>query len=196
MTLGRKFVALPFDETIRRNVDQSCLTGAVFTEWRKRLIMFADRHGLLLDKLSNLGVGDREFKWFKDYLWDPTQVVVFQGASSDPEGVAVGVLPRVKPRSALVYPTRKWPSKCMKNHWSDWLRSSNCVRSNGLTAILILFKTHSCKLVPYWTHALGFDYLNKFRWAGNGFDLRAIYIHIYFILFQSCLHFLLRNAQL
>ena len=70
-------------------MDQGCLTGAVFINLRKAFDTV--RHGLLLDKLSNLGVGDRELKWFKDYLRDRTQAVEFQGVLSDPEGVAVGV---------------------------------------------------------------------------------------------------------
>lgn len=84
-----EFAALSFAETIRRNIDQGRLTGAVFIDLRKAFDTV--RHDLLLDKLSNLGVVDRELKWFKDYLRDRTQVVEFQGVSSDPEGVVVGV---------------------------------------------------------------------------------------------------------
>ena len=84
-----EFAALSFAETIRRNLDQGCLTGAVFIDLRKAFDTV--RHGLLLDKLSNLGVVDRELKWFIDYFQDRTQVVEFHGVSSDPEGVAVDV---------------------------------------------------------------------------------------------------------
>ena len=48
-------------------------------------------HELLLHKLSNLGVIDDELAWFENYLQDRTQVVDYQGVSSDPEGVSVGV---------------------------------------------------------------------------------------------------------
>ena len=84
-----EFAALSFAETIWTNIDQGRLTGAVFTGLRKAFDTI--RHDLLLDKLSNLGVIDRELKWFKDYLRDCTQVMEFQGVWSDSEGVAVGV---------------------------------------------------------------------------------------------------------
>ena len=57
--------------------------------YERRLILFDT--GCLLNKLLNLGVADRESKWFKDYLPDRTQVVKFQGVSSDPDGVTMGV---------------------------------------------------------------------------------------------------------
>ena len=69
--------------------DQGQLTGAVFIDLRKTF--YTVNHELLLHKLSNLGVIDNELAWFKNYLCDRTQVVDYQGVSSDPEGVSVGV---------------------------------------------------------------------------------------------------------
>ena len=48
-------------------------------------------HAVLLDKLSNLGIVDKEHGWFTDYLSNRTQVVEFQGVTSTPEAISVGV---------------------------------------------------------------------------------------------------------
>ena len=84
-----EFAALSFADTIRRNIDQGQLTRAVFIDLRKAFDTV--NHELLLHKLSNLGVIDDELAWFENYLQDRTQVVDYQGVSSDPEGVSVGV---------------------------------------------------------------------------------------------------------
>ena len=46
---------------------------------------------VLLDKLSNLRILDKEHGWFTDYLSNCTQVVEFQGVTSDSEAVSTGV---------------------------------------------------------------------------------------------------------
>ena len=84
-----KFVALSLADTIRRNMDQGMLTGAVFIDFRKAFDSV--NHDLLLQKLSYMGVLDKELAWFKDYLHDRTQVLDFQGVSSDPEPISIGV---------------------------------------------------------------------------------------------------------
>ena len=38
-----------------------------------------------------MGVLDKELAWFKDYLHDRTQVLDFQGVSSDPEPIPIAV---------------------------------------------------------------------------------------------------------
>ena len=48
-------------------------------------------HGLLLDKLTTVGVSGPEHQWFADYLRNRTQVVEFHGVTSNPEGVSIGV---------------------------------------------------------------------------------------------------------
>ena len=48
-------------------------------------------HGLLLDKLTTVGVSGPEHEWFTDYLRNRTQVVEFHGVNSNPEGVSIGV---------------------------------------------------------------------------------------------------------
>ena len=70
-------------------MDQGQLTGAVFIDLRKAFDTVD--HAVLLDKLSNLGIGNKEHGWFTDYLSNRTQVVEFQGVTSTPEAISVGV---------------------------------------------------------------------------------------------------------
>ena len=70
-------------------MDQGMLTGAVFSDFRKAFDTV--NHDLLLQKLSYMGVLDKELAWFKDYLHDRTQVLDFQGISSDPEPIPIAV---------------------------------------------------------------------------------------------------------
>ena len=65
------------------------LTGAVFIDFQKAFDSV--NYDLLLQKLSYMGVLDKELAWFKDYLHDRTQVLDFQGVSSDPEPISTGV---------------------------------------------------------------------------------------------------------
>ena len=84
-----EFAALSFSDNIRRNMDQGQLTGAVFIDLRKAFDTVD--HAVLLDKLSNLGILDKEHGWFTDYLSNRTQVVEFQGVTSASEAVSTGV---------------------------------------------------------------------------------------------------------
>ena len=84
-----EFAALSFSDNIRRNMDQGQLTGAVFIDLRKAFDTVD--HAVLLDKLSNLGIVDKEHGWFTDYLSNRTQVVEFQGVTFTPEAISVGV---------------------------------------------------------------------------------------------------------
>ena len=84
-----EFAALSFSDNIRRNMDQGQLTGAVFIDLLKAFDTVD--HAVLLDKLSNLGIVDKEHGWFTDYLSNRTQVVEFHGVTSTPEAISVGV---------------------------------------------------------------------------------------------------------
>ena len=84
-----EFAVLSFSDNIRRNMDQGQLTGAVFIDLRKAFDTVD--HAVLLDKLSNLGILDKEHGWFTDYLSNRTQVVEFQGVTSASEDVSTGV---------------------------------------------------------------------------------------------------------
>ena len=72
-----EFAALSFSDNIRRNMDQGQLTGAVFIDLCKAFDTVD--HTVLLDKLSNLGIVDKEHGWFTDYLSNHTQVVECKG---------------------------------------------------------------------------------------------------------------------
>ena len=85
-----EFAALSLADTIRRNMDQGILTGAVFIDFRKAFDTV--NRDLLLQKLFYMSVLDKELAWFKDYLHHRTQVLDFQGVSSDPEPISIGVL--------------------------------------------------------------------------------------------------------
>ena len=61
-----EFAALSFSDNIRRNIDQGQLTGAVFIDLRKAFDTVD--HVVLLDKLSNLGIVDKEHGWLTDNL--------------------------------------------------------------------------------------------------------------------------------
>ena len=48
-------------------------------------------HAVLLNELSNLWIVDKEHGWFTDYLSNCTQIVEFQGVTSTPEAISLGV---------------------------------------------------------------------------------------------------------
>ena len=81
-----------FSDTIKRNIDQGQMTGAVLIDFRKAFDSV--HHSLLLKRLYALGIVDQEFDWFTDYLKGRTQVFGFQlqGAFSDAESICVGML--------------------------------------------------------------------------------------------------------
>ena len=83
------FAALSFADTIKRNIDQGLMTGAVFVDLRKAFDTIG--HSLLLKKLSSIGIKGKELKWFEDYLKDRTQTVGVGGVSSDPLSITSGV---------------------------------------------------------------------------------------------------------
>jgi hypothetical protein len=83
------FAALSFADTIKRNIDQGHMTGAVFVDLRKAFDSID--HSLLLKKLYNLGIRNRELNWFENYLSGRTQIVGVNGASSHPLQISHGV---------------------------------------------------------------------------------------------------------
>ena len=78
-----------FADSIRRNIDQGQLTGAVFIDLRKAFDTV--NHKVPLSNLRGLGVMHREHEWFRNYLHNRTQVMEFQGVSSPADPVSVVV---------------------------------------------------------------------------------------------------------
>ena len=78
-----------FTDTIRRNIDQGRLTGAVFIDLRKAFDTVD--YAVLLRKLSSLGVVQGELHWFRNYLMNRTQVVDYHDVASAAESVSIGV---------------------------------------------------------------------------------------------------------
>ena len=84
-----EFATLAFADTIRRNIDNGLMTGAVFLDFKKAFDSVD--HSLLLDKLYNLGILDREHEWFANYLNGRKQIVDYHGMLSATKSVDVGV---------------------------------------------------------------------------------------------------------
>ena len=84
-----EFAALSLADTIRRNIEQGQLTGAVFIDFRKAFDSID--HHLLLNKLSSLGIENQEYAWFESYLHQRTQGVRYQGVFCEPEFITTGV---------------------------------------------------------------------------------------------------------
>ena len=84
-----EWAAKCFDDTIRRNIDQGQLTGAVFVDLRKAFDSID--YDVLLNIISRLSVRHCELQGFKNYLLDRTQVVEIQGVTSAAESVFASV---------------------------------------------------------------------------------------------------------
>ena len=81
--------AISLTDSIRRNIDQKMLTGAVFVDLRKAFDTVD--HSLLLAKLKHYGVVETELKWFCDYFKNRAQIVNFQNVLSPPCHITSGV---------------------------------------------------------------------------------------------------------
>ena len=92
-----KFAALSLADTIRRNIDQGQMTGAVFINFRKAFDIV--NHSQLLKNIYALGIVDQEYDCFTIYLSNRTQVVRFQGSFWDSESICVGV-----PQGSIIGP--------------------------------------------------------------------------------------------
>jgi len=67
-----EFAAVAFSDYVRRGMDQSLLTGAVFIDLRKAFDSVDQ--DLLIRKLQSIGLKSTELNWFKSYLLDRKQV--------------------------------------------------------------------------------------------------------------------------
>ena len=91
-----------FADTIRRNIDQGCLTGVVFIDLRKAFETV--NHEILLKKLRGHGITNLEYEWFNNYVEKRTQVVEFEGVLSSTNRVCRSIT-GVHIRTSVVYPS-------------------------------------------------------------------------------------------
>ena len=99
-----KFAALSLADTIRRNMDQGMLTGAVFIDFRKAFDSV--NHDSLLQKLSYMGVLDKELAWFKDSGFGLPGCIIWPRAHFhwSPTRIQFGTF--------TIYTSCKWSSQC------------------------------------------------------------------------------------
>ena len=81
--------AIAFSDFVRRGMDQSLLTEAVFIDLRKAFDSV--NHNLLVNKLETYGLSDKDLSWFCSYLTERREVVSVGRALSDPRYITSGV---------------------------------------------------------------------------------------------------------
>ena len=81
--------AIAFTDSVRRNMDQGLLTGAVFIDLHKAFDTIDQ--SVLLNKLIKYGVNDLELEWFNNYLTCRSQVVCLEDVASEQCQVLYGV---------------------------------------------------------------------------------------------------------
>jgi exonuclease III len=78
-----------FMDSIRKNMDQGKLTGAIFIDLSKAFDTLS--HSQIISNLSTYGIHDTEQEFFVNYLFNRKQQVYFQNTSSNFETVNCGV---------------------------------------------------------------------------------------------------------
>ena len=81
--------AISFTDSIRREIDQGLLTGAVFIDLRKAFDTVD--HDIIVSKLKAAGISGTELHWFKDYLSNRTQQVSVENELSGARPITSGV---------------------------------------------------------------------------------------------------------
>ena len=84
-----EITATIFVDTIRRNMDEGRLTGAIFIDLSKAFDTLS--HSQIINNLSNYGVYDTEMEFFINYLFNRKQCVNFQNTISQTESITSGV---------------------------------------------------------------------------------------------------------
>ena len=82
----------------KRVIDKGLKSVSVFLDLRKAFDVI--KHEVLLTKLESYGVKESELRWFKSYLSERLQYVVYKGASSDLMRLSFGV-----PQGSVLGPT-------------------------------------------------------------------------------------------
>ena len=78
-----------FTDCIRKDIDEGCVTPAVFVDFRKAFEIV--NHQLLLKKLPGYGIKNHELRWFENYLTSRCQSAVYGNAQSAPQQIKPGV---------------------------------------------------------------------------------------------------------
>ena len=107
-----ELAATLFLDNICKEMDSGKLCGAVFVDLRKAFDTIS--HSSIVCKLSEYGIMGVEKEWFTDYLFGPTQCVVFDGCTSDvnpvfcgvPQGSILGPLPFLIHFNGVYLPVR------------------------------------------------------------------------------------------
>ena len=84
-----ELASILFTDSIRKEVDQGKMVGAIFIDLSKAFDTIS--HAKLLDKLKQYGICNKELMWFTDYLFNRSQQVKYNGATSERNAVFNGV---------------------------------------------------------------------------------------------------------
>ena len=84
-----KMAATLLCDNIRKEMNNGKMVGAVFLDLSKAFDTIG--HGVLLEKLYSYGVRGSELEWFKDYLFDRTQIVEIENTQSRETKIHCGV---------------------------------------------------------------------------------------------------------
>ena len=85
-----ELAATLFLDDIRRNMDKSQLTGAIFIDLRKAFDTLS--HSLIVSKLPEYGISGIEREWFTNYLFARQQCVLVNGERSSFNPINCGIL--------------------------------------------------------------------------------------------------------
>lgn len=84
-----KMAATLLCDNIRKELNNGKMVGAVFLDLSKAFDTIG--HGVLLEKLYSYGVRGPELEWFKDYLFDRTQIIEIENTQSSESKIHCGV---------------------------------------------------------------------------------------------------------
>ena len=85
-------------DQITKSVDNRQVTLGIFLDFAKAFDTI--NHDILLQKMHHYGIRGIPLKWFKDYLMNRTQFVLYDGSVSKKQGISCGV-----PQGSVLGPT-------------------------------------------------------------------------------------------
>ena len=81
--------AIEFNHYLIDQIEQNHIPIAIFLDLSKAFDTID--HNILLNKLHHYGIRNNEFRWFKSYLSDRNQYVLFEGTKSRKQNIKSGV---------------------------------------------------------------------------------------------------------